>query len=101
MARTGGSSLTTNQTLVIEALTDGEYFVDFETPSGTQNGTNLIFTLLSNPTPASSLTVMINGQVQIAGGTDYSLSSATITFVAGRAPASDDVLRCSYRTSPV
>ena len=99
MARTSGSSLTTNQTLVIEALTDGEYFVDFETPSGTVNGSNAVFTLLSNPTPAASLVVMVNGQVMTAGGTDYTLSGSTVTFVT--APPTTSIVRVSYRTSPV
>ena len=100
MSRTGGG-LTNNQVLVIEALTDGEYFVDNETPAGTQDGSNDTFTLLSNPTPASSLMLKINGQELTPGGVDYTLSASTITYVSGKEPFGGDVVRCSYRTSPI
>jgi hypothetical protein len=50
-----------------------------ETPSGTLNGTNAVFTLSHTPSPVASLLLFLNGVEQLAG-TDYTLSSATITY---------------------
>lgn len=68
-------------------------FSDDESPSGTQNGSNLAFTLGHSPT-GSSLEVYLNGVLQVAGA-DYSLSGNTITFTY--APIVTDVIRCWYR----
>lgn len=69
--------------------------VNNETPSGTINGSNVTFTLAHTPAPAASLQLYLNGAMQTAGGVDYSLSGATITFVS--APLTSSVLRAFYR----
>ncbi len=48
-----------------------------ETPAGTLDGVNTVFTLSNTPT-ADSLTLFVN--ILQAEGTDYTLSGATITF---------------------
>jgi len=70
-------------------------FADAETPSGTINGSNTSFTLAHTPSPAAGLQLYKNGQQLIAGGADYSLSSATITMTT--APTTGDVLIAFYR----
>lgn len=70
-------------------------FADNETPSGTVNGSTTAFTLAHTPSPAASLTCYKNGQELIAGGADYTLATATITYVT--APITGDVHRCNYR----
>ena len=72
-------------------------FQDAETPSGTINGSNDTFTLATAPSPASSLVLTKNGIVQ-ESGSDYTLSSATITFLGGAIPQSGDNLLSWYRT---
>jgi len=72
----------------------GGLFVDDETPSGTINGSNTVFTLANVPNPASSVEVFLDGMMQRAG-VDYSLSSATVTFTS--APISGAILRAYYR----
>ena len=68
---------------------------DNETPSGTINGSNTIFTLANTPSPTGSLQVFLNGAYQTPGGEDYTLSGVTITFV--NAPLSGSILRVFYR----
>lgn len=58
-----------------------------ETPSGTINGTNTVFTLAAS---ASGVMVVVNGVLQ-AEGVDYTRSGGTITFLI--APASGDWIR--------
>lgn len=70
-------------------------FSDNETPSGTINGSTTAFTLAHTPSPAASLTCFENGIEQIAGGADFTLATATITY--GVAPPTGTTLRCSYR----
>jgi hypothetical protein len=70
-------------------------FADAETPVGSVNGTNAVFTLANTPT-GTSLLVFRNGLYQKAG-VDYNLSGSTITFVAGAIPGSGDVLAAHYR----
>ncbi len=72
-------------------------FVTRETPAGTQNGVNLVFTLAFAPV-AGTETVMFNGQVLDPGaGNDYTISGQTITLLAGWAPnGTTDKLRVSY-----
>lgn len=70
-------------------------FADAETPTGTINGSNVTFTLAHTPNPAASLQLFLNGQELIAGGADYTLSTATIT--AASAPKTGDVLIAFYR----
>ena len=79
----------------IDGKMDKSKFVDGETPSGTINGTNAEFTLANTPNPVASLQLFLNGAFQTAGGEDYTLASATITFV--NAPLSGSILRASYR----
>ena len=66
-----------------------------ETPSGIINGANAVFTLAHTPSPAASLKVYLNGAFQTAAGEDYTLATATITFV--NAPLSGSVLRVFYK----
>ena len=70
-------------------------FADNETPSGTINGANTTFTLAHTPSPAASLTCFENGVNQRAGGADFTLATATITY--GVAPPTGSTLICSYR----
>lgn len=65
-----------------------------ETPSGTMDGVNTIFTLAHTPDPAASLRLYLNGARQQAGGGDYTLVGATITFV--NAPLGGGVLLADY-----
>lgn len=69
-------------------------FADSETPSGTVNGTNTIFTLAHTPTPSAGLELFLNGVLQQQSG-DYTLATATITFTT--APRTGDVLLAWYR----
>ena len=65
-----------------------------ETPSGTINGSNTVFTLAFTPT-AGTEEVYLNGVLQDAGGlNDYTISGGTITFVV--APTPGDKIRVSY-----
>lgn len=72
-------------------------FADNEVPSGTIDGTNVTFTLAHTPNPALSLELFKNGQEMIAGGADFTLATATITFTSASKPHSGDTLICSYR----
>lgn len=95
----GGLALTYNATtdaFGTIAVISGS-FADNETPSGTINGSNDTFTVANTPNPAASVQLFKNGQLMIAGGADFTLSTATITFVAGAIPQTGDVLRASYR----
>jgi len=78
------------------ATLPGVGFVDAETPSGTINGVNVAFTLVQAPNPSASLGVYLNG-IHLEAGLDYTLSSNSITFIAGVVPQTGDVLVCSYR----
>jgi len=72
-------------------------FADAETPSGTIDGSNAVFTLAHTPSPAGSLQLYKNGQQMIAGGADYTLATATATFTASAKPQTGDVLIAFYR----
>jgi hypothetical protein len=72
-------------------------FADAETPAGTIDGSNAVFTLAFTPSPAGSLQLYKNGQQMIAGGADYTLSTNTITYVAGAKPKTGDVHIAFYR----
>jgi hypothetical protein len=73
-------------------------FVDNEVPSGAVNGSNTAFTLANIPNPSSSLALFRNGLLLTQGG-DYTLSSNAVTFMAGAAPQTNDVLSAFYRES--
>lgn len=66
-----------------------------EVPTGTINGTNLIFTLANSPSPVTALLVILNGLILTLSG-DYTLSGNTITFISGCQPRTGDVLRATY-----
>lgn len=66
-----------------------------ETPSGTIDGSNAVFTLAHTPSPAVSLRVYLNGAFQTAVGEDYTLVTDTITFV--NAPPTGSILRVFYK----
>ncbi len=72
-------------------------FVDTEIPVGLVDGSNLVFTLASSPSPSSSLELFRNG-IRLSIGVDFTVSSNTITFVSGAQPQTGDILRASYRT---
>lgn len=71
------------------------HITDDETPEGTKNGVNTVFTIKTAPSPASSLKVYVNGQRQRVTE-NYTFSGRTITFV--EAPLSTDVILVDYRT---
>ena len=72
-------------------------FQDAETPSGVINGVNVTFTLAAAPNPTASLLLTKNGIVQ-KNAVDFTLSVATITFLAGAEPQVGDTLLSWYRT---
>ncbi len=70
-----------------------------ETPSGTIDGVNTVFTLTKNLNPANSLLLFLNGlKLREGAGNDYVLSGKTITFEAGMIPATGDSLVANYTT---
>lgn len=74
----------------------GPNFSDSESPSGALNGINVAFGLANSPSPALSLLLSLNGQLQQQGaGKDYTVSGATITMAI--APVSTDALLAWYR----
>lgn len=70
---------------------DGTYVLN-ETPSGTQNGINVEFTLAHAPQTGST-SVYRNGLREVIG-VGYSVSGSGITFTT--APLSSDVLTVDY-----
>jgi hypothetical protein len=74
----------------------GPGFVDAETPVGSVDGSNRLFTLANVPSPSSSLTLFRNGVLQ-KQGLDYTVATNVITFAVGYVPRTGDVLTCSYR----
>ena len=74
-------------------------FVDGDSPVGTIDGSNTVFTLNGVPNPTSSLTLYRNGVLQ-AVGLDYTASSSgMIEFAPASTPQPTDVLVASYRTA--
>lgn len=71
------------------------HIVDDETPTGTVNGVNKVFTIKNIPNPVSSLKVYVNGQRMRASGVDFTFAGVTITFVT--APPTDSVILVDYR----
>lgn len=71
--------------------------VDRETPSGTINGSNAVFTLANTPISGSEHVTLWGVEMDAGSGNDYTITGNTITFEAGRIPASGDKLRVSYR----
>ena len=62
-----------------------------ETPSGTINGVNNVFTLSEAPVSADLAMITVNGLIQVRG-TSYSLTSTTITFETGYTPQTGDII---------
>jgi hypothetical protein len=71
-------------------------YSDSETPGGSVDGSNQVFTLAFAPSPAGSLLLMRNGLTLYSGG-DYTLSGSTITFAPSAVPQSGDSLLAWYR----
>lgn len=70
--------------------------INNETPAGTINGVNTIFTMAQVPNPSSSMILTRNGQVQIVGEA-YTLVGTVITFNVNFIPQGGDVLRVWYQ----
>ena len=80
---------TTHRMLVSGATTANHN----ETPTGTINGSNKVFTLANAPSPAGSLMLFRNRLLMIQD-TDYTLSTLTITYTF--APPVDTIHRAWY-----
>ena len=76
----------------------GAVFVDAEIPSGTMDGVNAAFSLVSAPNPASSLAIYRNGML-LKQNLDYTLSSNSIIFQSGAVPKAADTLLADYRVA--
>ncbi|HET8548800.1 MAG TPA: hypothetical protein VFL57_12375 [Bryobacteraceae bacterium] len=74
----------------------GTNFIDGETPGGSVNGVNKVFTLANAPAPTTSLQVFRNG-LRMKSGLDYTAAGTTLSFVDAAVPQSGDVLLVSYR----
>ena len=94
----GLEELTSGEEAVVQAIDGGTFFRDNETPTGTIDGTNKAFTLANTPSPAASLILILNGVVQTTPRADYTLATATITYVL--APPSGSKHKAWYRTEP-
>lgn len=67
-----------------------------ETPTGDVNGINTIFTLSRSPSPAGSLCFYINGQLQKAGGEDFTLVGNRITTIDGGKTPTGSILLANF-----
>jgi hypothetical protein len=74
-------------------------FMDAETPAGSINGLNAVFSLAATPVTADSLHLFRNG-VLLKRGSEFTIVGALITFEAPSIPAQGDVLQAWYRVSP-
>jgi hypothetical protein len=73
-------------------------FVDGEIPAGTLDGVNAAFTLVTTPSPPSSLTLFRNGML-LKQNLDYTLSSSSLIFQSGSVPRAADSLLAYYRVA--
>ncbi len=71
-------------------------YSDGETPGGSVNGSNTVFTLSFAPSPQASLDLYRNGLLMRLG-TDYTLSTNVVTFLTASTPQVGDMLVASYR----
>lgn len=69
-------------------------YIDDETPVGSVNGTNTIFTISRTPVPTESLKIYVNGQ-RMRITEDYTLSVKTITF--NTAPPTGSIILVDLR----
>lgn len=69
--------------------------VEAETPGGTIDGTNAVFTITFTPA-AGSLRLFVSGLLMSGGGNDYTLSDKTVTFVAGAIPGTGETMQAFY-----
>jgi hypothetical protein len=90
------SATVSNLSATVQSLVRVPTFVDFETPAGSIDGSNPVFTLNASPSPDLSLVLVKNGMKLNTRG-DYTLSGATILFQPGAVPQPGDVLIASYR----
>lgn len=70
-------------------------FVVNETPAGTVNGSNLVFSLVQSAA-AGTLQVFVSGLMMLEGS-HYSVSGSTLTFVDPYQPITGEWVRVSYR----
>lgn len=98
-ASTGLVALYSDGTNVLQPAAAAGSPVDNETPGGTIDGVNATFTLANAPNPSGSLILVqrfaSGGSAVLLQGTDYTLSSATITMTSP--PATGDALAAWYR----
>lgn len=71
-------------------------WINNETPVGTIDGSNAIFTIAAVPSPTSSLILTKNGQI-LYNTIGYTLSGSTITFNTIYIPQTGDSLRAWYQ----
>lgn len=88
IAKTGATTFA-NVTVSAASIT----FVDGEVPSGTVDSSNVTFTLAHTPT-AGSVKIYKDG-IRLKITEDYTISSATITFIS--APLTGSLLLADYR----
>lgn len=77
---------------------DTSYEAPLETPTGSVNGSNTVFTT-SEPYIAGTLKVYLQGQRQIPPINYSETTSTTFTMAAGSIPVTDDSIRCEYQTA--
>ena len=83
--------------MTIQAIVDGDYFINNETPSGTVDGVNTSFTLAN--TPVTGSVRLFEGGRPLDTPADYSMSGNVITLTY--APPSGSYLRADYRKSVI
>lgn len=76
------------------ALTAAKFIFN-ETPTGTINGTNTVFTLAQTPV-LNKVMVFVNGVLQAGGNNDYAITGSTITFQSGSIPQTGDFVSATY-----
>lgn len=90
MARTGTSN-------IVQAMEDGTFFMDNDTPTGLVNGSNTVFTLTFTPAPTDELKVFVNGS-RLKVTEDFTLSGDTLTL--NTAPPTTSIILADYRITP-
>jgi len=78
------------------AIAIAGYYI--EQPTGSTNASNKTFVTGAAPNPTTSLRVFYNGML-LTPTSDYTLSGSTVTTIF--TPASNSVILCVYRSSPV